>query len=291
MAESKTTHLCRNVWQAIALAAAVALFASTAHADETYSRNHRANQLYKQGKYDEALKLYEDALLLSPGNQKLAINKGSAQYQQGDFDKAEESYKSALSAEDKKVLADLHYNLGNALFREGEKMQTVKNPQAAEKYKEAYEHYIKTLDLRPKDGDAKWNLQLAYQRMKQQQQQNQQNQQNKQNQNDKNQQQKQNQNQNQQQNKDQQKKEDQQAKNDQQQKDKQQQDQQKQNQQQQDQQKQDQQQQQTQAQNQNQNPDKKDAARLIQQYSDDADQLNKPQHKVRAMSRTPQKDW
>ena len=39
---------------------------STSQADEVYSKNQKANNLYKQGKYDEAMKFYDDALLISP---------------------------------------------------------------------------------------------------------------------------------------------------------------------------------------------------------------------------------
>ena len=84
---------------------------SVCSADEIYSKNHKANELYKQGKYDEALKLYEDALLLSPSDEKLKMNHGSALYRLGDYDKAEESYNGALTIKDKKARSDAHYNM------------------------------------------------------------------------------------------------------------------------------------------------------------------------------------
>lgn len=146
-------------------------------ADEVYSKTKAANRLYKQGNYEEALKLYEDALLLSPSENNLKMNKGSALYQLGDFEGAEKSYEGALSAKEKKTRATAHYNMGNILVRKGDQMMQQGNTEAQEQYKKALDHYIQSLDLNPSDHDAKWNLQLAHQRIKlaEQQQQQQQN--------------------------------------------------------------------------------------------------------------------
>jgi|GEM_PF-430694 len=256
----------------------LAVLIGGASADPTYTKNKKANRLYAQEKYDEALKIYEDALLESPGNQKLLMNKGSTQYRLGDYEKAEESYQAAASIEDKKARADLFYNLGNTLYRQGEQLEMSGNPAAAEKYKAAYENFIKALDLRPKDMDAKWNLQLAYQRMQkmqneqQQQQQNQQNNQKNQNQqNEQNQQGRQNQQQKNQQQKEQQQQAESQEKqnrND------------------------GREQPQPSPQQQKEEIEKKQAERLLMQYADDADDLNKPRKKMRAVEAGRlEKDW
>ncbi len=268
-------------------------------ADEVYSKNQKANNLYKKGKFEDALKLYNDALLLSPSDTKLKMNKGSTLYQTGQFDKAEELYNSALSADDKKTKADANYNIGNILFREGEQLQQSGNPSAKEKYQQALQHFIQTLDMRPNDTEAKWNLQLAHNRIKQVEQQQQQQQQ-QQNKNDKKDQKDNNQKQNQDQNKNSQD----QNKKDQNQDNKQNQDQKDQNKNNQDQNKnqddkQKQQQQQKEQQHQttdqqknDQNMKKDEARRLIELYADDADSLNKPTKKVNASHQAkPEQDW
>ncbi len=246
-------------------------------ADEVYSKTEAANRLYKQGKYEEALKLYEDALLLSPGDPKLKMNKGSALYQLGDYDNAEKSYEGALGAKEKKELSTAHYNMGNIFFRKGEQMERTGDMKAQEQYKKALDHFTQSLALHPSDFDAKWNLQLAYQRIKrleqqQQQQQNQQDnkqrQQNQNNQNDQNKNEPQNQNQSQQQ------------------------DNQQQQQQQNNEQKERQERQhQEQLQEQQDKMKKEEAARLIELYADDADSLNKPPKKGIGKDKKPLKDW
>jgi Ca-activated chloride channel homolog len=267
-----------------------ATFVSLSHGDEVYSKNQKANNLYKQGKHEDALKLYDDALLLSPSDSKLKMNKGSALYQTGRFDKAEELYNSALSVDEKKAKADAHYNMGNILYRQGELLEKSGNPSSKEKYQAALQNFIQTLDLRPSDPDAKWNLQLAHNRIKQVEQQQKQ-QQNKNDKNDKNDQSKNDKDkqQNQDQKKNDQKQNDDQSKNQKEQDKKNEQDKQSQQQQQKEQQNQSQQQQQQQA---AQEMKKEEAKRLIELYADDADSLNKPPKKANASRQAkPEQDW
>ncbi|MCL2182457.1 MAG: tetratricopeptide repeat protein [Chitinispirillia bacterium] len=152
----------KNMWMLLVLA----MF-SFVNADDAGNKNRKANKLYNQGKYEEALKLYEDALLLDPPNGKLKMNRGSAQYKLGDFDGAERSYLDALSSQnEKKVQADAHYNLGNVQYKQGEQLEMEGNAASARgKYSQALENYINTLKLRPNDKDAKWNLQMAHRKV------------------------------------------------------------------------------------------------------------------------------
>jgi Ca-activated chloride channel family protein len=273
----------------------IIISAAVSEADEVYSKNKKANRIYNEKRYEEALKLYDDALLLSPSDNSLKMNKGSALYRLGEFDKAGEAYTGALSEEDKKKRADAFYNLGNILFRQAQQMEQSGDQGALEKYKEALQNYIQSLDLRPDDKDAKWNLQLAHMKVKenQEKQNNQNNNQNKQDKQDKDKQNKQ-ENQNNQDKKDQgdqnqQNKEEQDKKEDQQQENKEQQNQSDEN-------KKQQEQKEQQANAQQQEDDSKDmkkeeAERIIELYADDADSLNKPLKKKGAKAPRPEKDW
>ncbi|MDR2592043.1 MAG: tetratricopeptide repeat protein [Chitinispirillales bacterium] len=266
-----------TVWMIIILAVLSSVFA-----DEVGAKNRKANKLYSKGQYEEALKLYDDALLLEPSSGKLKMNKGSALYRLGELDEAEKSYQDALASQlNKKTTADAHYNLGNIRYKQAEKLESAGDAVSArKKYTGALESYINTLKLRPGDMDAKWNLQLAHQKIDmmkdmQDKNQNDNNKDDNQNQGDQN-QQKDNQgdkddkdnkdnkdNKDQQDNKDQSDNKDQQGNDNKDQQDK--------------------------------EPDKgdqkkEDAERLIEQYADDSDTLNKPKFQ-RVRIRQPEKDW
>ncbi len=284
---------------AFVVAIAVCGTITLCRADELHSRNKAANKEYNAKNYEGALKDYDNLILEYPGEQKLKMNKGSALYRLGQYDKAEEAYNQAGDLKDKNALASLRYNLGNALYMEGEKLAEQNNSQQAmEKYKGALENYIKALDARPSDRDSKWNAQLVQKKIKQmqnQQQQQQNNKDNKQDKNDKNQnnqQNKQNQNkQNQDKNKqDQKQDQNQQNKNDRNKDQQNKRDQQ--NQQQNQPNKNEEQKPEPTPQQQKQEETKKDEAkRLIEQYSDDDKDLNKPQKRGPAVERKNAKDW
>jgi len=235
-----------------------------ATADEANNTNKKANKLYSKGKYGEALKLYDDALLLDPSDGRLKMNSGSALYRLGELDEAENSYLDALpSLKDKKTRADAHYNLGNVQYKQGETLEAQGDAASARgKYSQALENYINTLKMRPNDKDAKWNLQLAHQKvnlLKNQEDQSQ----DKKDDNDG------------------EKQEDEQGE----QEDK------KDNQDSQDNQDKNEQKQQNQRSNEQDEQDmkKEEAERLIEQYADDSDSLNKPV--FRGKVRQPEKDW
>ncbi len=257
-------------------------------ADAVYNKNKKANRLYEQGKYEEALSVYEDALLESPEEKKLSMNKGSALYRLEDYDGAEESYNNALSIENNKARADLYYNMGNIRNMQGDRLMQMGDQQAMEKYKTARDNYIKSLDLKPHDRDAKWNLQITQEKIKQLEQQ----QKNKDNQDQQN---------KDQQNKQDQKKDQQQNKNDKQDQQKQQKEQQdkeqekdKNKQQQNNREDQDKEKQKPKPQPRKSEEDmkKEEALRLLRQYADDDKELNKPNKKMKVLTgKKPEKDW
>jgi len=249
-----------------------ALFVS-AYANEVGNKNRRANRLFSKGEYEDALRLYEEALEIDPSDSKLMMNRGSALYRLGALEEAEASYHDALSAlpsNSKRALADAHYNLGNIQFRQGEQLESIGNAASArQKYSQALENYINTLKLRPGDTDARWNLELAHRKVDllenmQDQQQDQSGDDDQQeggqcslgNQNDQEQQDNQDNNNND-------------AKNDN---------------------NQEQNQQQQQQERQESGMDKEEAERLIEQFADDDEELNRPPQR-KGKIRQPERDW
>jgi len=227
----------RRIMAVCAIALVMLLSGPVARGDYR-ALNEKGNKALVEDKADEALKYYKDAEVEKPKQPVLDYNIGSALYKQNKYPEAVQRYTRALNTDDPKFQADAYYNSGNALFR-------------AQQYAEAINAYKKSLEINADDGDAKYNLELARVKLKEQaqkqdkQQQKQQNDQDKQDQQqDQQQQDQQDQKQNPQDQQDQQKQQEQQQQQDQQ-------EQQKNGQQQQDQQENDQEQQQQQDEQQN----------------------------------------
>jgi len=134
----------------------------------------QGNTLFDKGKYDEALQKYTRAQALKPNDPLLAYNVGDVLFKQKDYDKAVESFQKASGSSDTKLAEAAFYNMGNCRF-------------AKEDYAGAIEMFKQALNLNQDDADAKFNLELARNKLKDQskpqqkqnQQQNQQNQQQK----------------------------------------------------------------------------------------------------------------
>jgi Ca-activated chloride channel family protein len=131
--------------------------------DKVASRSADAEEAYRGGAFDEALRLYRDAQLEDPDSPALHYNVGDALYKLEQYDAAAEAFKRAATAE--AATPDLDagswYNLGNTLFQQ-------------QQYAEAVEAYKSALLRDSSDVEAKVNLEMALAQLQQQQQQQQQ---------------------------------------------------------------------------------------------------------------------
>jgi Ca-activated chloride channel homolog len=135
-------------------------------------------------------------------------NAGTAAYRAGRYSQAAQAFQQSINqalSSDAKRLADqqdAYYNLGNTLYRTGQKTEQTSPQDTLQKWNEAVKAYDTALQLRADDADSKFNRDLVKRKIDAlKQNQDQQNQQQKQNQQqNKNQQQNQNQSQQQGQN-------------------------------------------------------------------------------------------
>jgi Ca-activated chloride channel family protein len=141
-------------WLAGVLALAPALFGF----EPLRSRNgevEQGNALMKSGNAEEALKHYDKATAALPGDAGVHFDRGAALYALSRFDEAGQEFLHATEAKDGALKASAFYNLGNAFFKK-------------DKFKEAVEAYKRTLSLDPRDERAKWNLEIALRKQKDQ---------------------------------------------------------------------------------------------------------------------------
>jgi Ca-activated chloride channel family protein len=111
------------------------------------------NAALKAGKAEEALAHYDKAVGKLPADAGTHFDRGAALYALSRFDEAAQEFLRATEAKDGALKASAFYNLGNAFFKK-------------EKFKEAAEAYQRSLGLNPGDKLAKWNLELALQKQK-----------------------------------------------------------------------------------------------------------------------------
>jgi len=124
-----------------------------------------------------------------PTNPTQAYNSGTQAYRSGQFPQAAQAFQQSIShavSSDAKRLADqedAYYNLGNSLYRTGQKSEQSGPQEALQKWNDAVKAYETALQLRPDDADSKYNRDLVKRKIAKLQQQQNQNQ--NQNQNDK----------------------------------------------------------------------------------------------------------
>ena len=96
-----------------------------------------------------------------PDAPELHFNVGDALFKRGEYDQALREFERVFSAEEQKIQAQAHYNMGNSFFQQ-------------QAFEQAVAAYKQALELDAADEDAKVNLELALEKLQEQQQQQQQ---------------------------------------------------------------------------------------------------------------------
>ncbi|MEE9554522.1 MAG: hypothetical protein V3W18_09515 [candidate division Zixibacteria bacterium] len=144
-------------------AIALLLLSSAAFADEYRSKANDGFDYYKNGEYDKAVEYYRQAGILMPDKALPKVGKGAAMYRSNDLEGAIKEFESAASTGNKRLAADMRYNIGNSKYK-------------TEDYKGAIESYVEALKLNSDEIDYKHNLEMALSQLQQQEQQQEQNQ-------------------------------------------------------------------------------------------------------------------
>jgi len=116
---------------------------------------NRGNRYFAQQNFDEALQTYRDALIDDPESKELHLNLGSVLYKKEDYEESIKEYEKSTYSKDIILQSKSYYNMGNCLYRSG-------------KLPEAIQFYKKSLELNPKDEDAKYNIEFVQKKIKEQ---------------------------------------------------------------------------------------------------------------------------
>ncbi len=132
------------------------------------------NKLYNQLKFEEAEILYKKALTKNPNYPKASYNLGNTIYQQERNKEAVNQFELVEKTFDEKMdKAEAYHNMGNAFMKE-------------KQYDKAVEAFKNSMRNNSKDDETRYNLALAQELLKKQQQDNKNNKDNKDNKDDKN---------------------------------------------------------------------------------------------------------
>lgn len=140
------------LWKGIILLILSVLFAGCDR-----QRLSDAYHLYHEGKYEEALRIYQNALTKSLDSAILNYNLGTAFYKMGDYLQAMECFSKAFTAEAPDLEDKTNYNIGNCKYRLGEQIQTSNPSKAIELYREAMDYYQRAIEWNDQDEDAIYN--------------------------------------------------------------------------------------------------------------------------------------
>ncbi len=122
-----------------------------------------AEEAYKKGDFVTAQREYAVEAKRSPKKPVLQFNAGAAAYRAGQFPEAAKAFQEAISrapSGDTARLAeqeDAYYNLGNTLYRTGQKTEQSAPQQTMQTWTQAVKAYETALELRPDDADSKFN--------------------------------------------------------------------------------------------------------------------------------------
>lgn len=135
------------------------------------SHVREGNKLFREGKFDEAVELYDKALQENPADLTAMYNRSNALAKKGDKAAAMEGYEKLIQAgKDPRILEKAYYDKG-VLHQQQQQLD------------ESILAWMEALKLDPEDTQARENLQKALREKKQQQEQEEKKQENKQKEN------------------------------------------------------------------------------------------------------------
>ncbi len=120
---------------------------------------------YNQGDFDGALGSFREELKHDPDSPAINFNIGDAAFRLQKYDEAFEAYSKAMVNSDPVLQEKAYYNAGNSLFMEGNHSQELE--QQLSNYYDARYQYHQALDRNPGDEQARKNLALLEERIKQ----------------------------------------------------------------------------------------------------------------------------
>ncbi|MBW2112640.1 MAG: VWA domain-containing protein [Deltaproteobacteria bacterium] len=155
------TPLPRGMKGAQAASLALILLVSFSVSQGAYASPTSAEKTYARGDYALSAKEYRKEVKRSPDDAQLQFNLGTAAYKDKKYQEALTAFRTALKTSEIELQNKAYYNMGNTLYREGEKT-VKKSPQdTIKRWEASIKAYEGALKLNPDDKDACFNLEFV----------------------------------------------------------------------------------------------------------------------------------
>jgi len=135
-------------------------------AEDSAGLVRKANRLYKQEKYDEAVKLYNEAQIKSPDSAEINYNIGIAQYKKEDYASAVGFLERATASRDKILESKANFNIANSKYKFGKLKENTELKETVNLLRQSLDYYKRTIELNSKDEDARINHELVEKELK-----------------------------------------------------------------------------------------------------------------------------
>ncbi|MDD2703414.1 MAG: tetratricopeptide repeat protein [Candidatus Omnitrophica bacterium] len=142
------------------------IFCSFSFAEDGSGIVSRANNLYRQKKYDEAIKLYNQAQIKSPDSPEINYNIGTAQYKKGEYASAVGFFEKATFSKDKALESKANFNIANSKYKLGKVKENTELEETVSLLRQSLDYYKRAIDLNPADRDPKINHELVERELK-----------------------------------------------------------------------------------------------------------------------------
>ncbi len=161
-AQRRTLKAGKGAGIAASLAVVLVLFLSLGTADASPANAEKA---YLKGDYSRAETQYKAEAAKAPKDPRLQFNLGTASYKSGKYDEALNAFQGALNVQEIALQDKAYYNMGNALYRQGQATEKSNPRDTIRKWENAVQAYEGALKLDSKDQDAIFNRDFVKKRL------------------------------------------------------------------------------------------------------------------------------
>jgi Ca-activated chloride channel family protein len=147
------------------LTAALVMGVLLTMASHAWGTPRTAQEEYQKGQYAQAQRDYAQSLKADPTQAQLQFNMGAAAYRARDYATAASAFSNALRTQEIPLQQSAYYNLGNALFRQGEKGVATDPQSTIKTWQQSIGAYNTALQMLPADADAKFNRDVVQKRL------------------------------------------------------------------------------------------------------------------------------